>query len=149
MVIEQISADMKTAMMNKDADKLAVIRLIRAEFLKAEKEKGETLTEDRAMAILQSMIKQRRDSVTQYNAANRADLATKEEAEMVIISAYLPAALTEKEIDRIISNTLDALAPIDTRQTGKVIGAVMGKLKATCKPYDAKLANDKVKAKLS
>lgn len=148
MIIEQISADMKTAMMQKDTNRLATIRLIRAEFLKAEKEKGEKVTEERAMAILQSMIKQRRDSIEQYTATNRPDLAEQEKTELDVIAAYLPAALTDEEIDAIVEQTLAELAPIDPRQTGKAIGAVMGRLKATGKPYDAKSVNDKVKAKL-
>lgn len=148
MIIEKIAADMKSAMLGKEAARLQTLRLVRAEFLKAEKEKGEALTEERAMAILQSMIKQRRDSIEQFTAAGRADLAVGEEAEMALILQYLPAVMTDAEMDAIIDATLSELSPIDPRMMGKAIGAVMGKLKATGKPYDAKAANDKVKTKI-
>ncbi len=150
MLVEKISADMKTAMLSKDSERLSTLRLIRAEFLKAEKEKNEgPVNDERAMAILQSMIKQRRDSIEQYTAANRADMAEGEKKELDIIAEYLPAAMTEEEIAAIIEQTLAEIGEIDPRMTGKIIGSVMGKLKAVGKPFDAKNTNEMIRAKLA
>ncbi len=139
---------MKQAMLNKETVKLLALRLVRAEFLKAEKERGEKVTEERAMQILQSMIKQRRDSIEQYTAANRSDLAENEKKELDIIAAYLPKSLTPEEIAACIDATFAELGDIMPRQAGKVIGLVMKKLRATNRPFDAKSVNEFIHTKL-
>lgn len=145
---DKISQDLKSAMLAKDEERLSAIRMIRAELLKAEKEKGQAVDETRVMAILQTMLKQRQDSIEQFEKAGREDLATKERAESEIIRAYLPTALSEDEIMTVIESVMGQLETPDPRQMGKIIGQVMGQLKATGKPFDGKLVNERVRARL-
>ncbi|MCE5228410.1 GatB/YqeY domain-containing protein [bacterium] len=145
---EQIVQDLKQAMSARDQQRVDTLRLIRAEMLKAEKEKGQALTEERAMEVMQRMLKQRTESIEQFTAAGRADLADKERAEAEIIKAYLPEPLTEAEIDAAIDAVLAQAGPVDPRQMGKIMGQVMGKLKGMGKPVDGKVVGERVKAKL-
>src|ERR1700722_14785964 len=95
---EQIQEDMKTAMRSQDKERLATIRLIMAALKQREVDERITLTDEHVMAILDKMLKQRRESVTQYEAGNRPDLAQKEMDEIKIIQQYLPAQLSAAEI---------------------------------------------------
>ncbi|MEN6625165.1 MAG: GatB/YqeY domain-containing protein [Candidatus Sumerlaeia bacterium] len=145
---EQIVQDLKEAMGARDQKRVDTLRLIRAEFLKAEKEKGQALTEERAMDVMQRMLKQRHESIEQFTAAGRADLADKERAEADLIKTYLPEPLGEAEIDAAIDAVLAQTGPVDPKQMGKVMGQVMGKLKGLGKPVDGKVVGERVKAKL-
>jgi uncharacterized protein YqeY len=147
-IMERVVADMKTAMLGKEEARLSALRMIRAEFLKAEKEKGVTLDETRAMAILQTMEKQRRDSIKQFEAGGRPELAQKETSELAIISSYLPEPLSEDEIRSHVDAVLATLEAPDPKQMGKIVGQVMGRLKGTGRPFDAQGANAMVRARL-
>ena len=122
--------------------------MVRAEILKAEKEKGETVGDERAMAILQSMLKQRQDSIEQFERAGRQDLAAKEKGEAQIIREYLPEPLGPDEILAVIDAVLTEATAPDIKQMGKLIGQVMGRLKALGRPFDGKFANERVRARL-
>jgi uncharacterized protein YqeY len=135
-------------MIAKDEAKTGALRMIRAEFLKAEKEKGTPVDDTRAMAILQTMLKQRQESIDQFEKAGRNDLADKEKSEAAVFKAYLPESLSDAEMDAIIGAVLAEAGPVDSRQMGKLMGAVMSRLKATGRPFDGKAANERVKAKL-
>jgi uncharacterized protein len=145
---DQVAADMKAAMLAKDEARLSALRMMRAEFLKAEKEKNEALDEPRAISILQTMLKQRRDSITQFEQGNRPELAAKEKSELEVIAAYLPEQLTEDELKSHVDAVLAAVENPDPKQMGKIMGQVMGRLKATGKPFDAQAANAMVRARL-
>jgi uncharacterized protein YqeY len=147
-IMEKVQQDMKDAMRAQDAARLGAIRLIRAELLKAEKDKGLKLDEAREMAVLQTMLKQRRDSIEQFEQAGRAEMAAREAAEAVIIQSYLPEQLGEAEIDAIIGEALTQAGAVDPKQMGKLMGTIMGKLKQTGKPFDGKAVNEKAKARL-
>ena len=147
-IVERISVDLKDAMRARDEGRTGALRLIRAELLKAEKEKNQVVDDQRAMAILQTMIKQRHDSIEQFERAGRVDLADKERAEAVVIEAYLPEPLDSEEILALIDIVLKENEPADARAMGKIMGQVVGKLKATGRPYDAKFANERVRARL-
>ena len=145
-LVATIKADMKTAMKAKDKERLATIRLIQSEFKRVEVDERIDIDDARALSILDKMLKQRRDSAKQYRDADRPELAEKEEAEMVVIQAYLPQQLTEEEIGSIID---EALAGIDA--TGM---AAMGPLMAAIKPKlqgraDMGAVSQVVKAKLN
>lgn len=144
----QIVQDLKTAMSARDQRRVDTLRLIRAEMLKAEKEKGQALTEERAMEVMQRMMKQRQESIEQFTAAGRADLADKERAEAKLIETYLPEPLSAAEIDAAIDAVIAQIGPVDPRQMGKVMGAAMGKLKSFGRPVDGKIVGERVKAKL-
>lgn len=117
----RITEAMKDAMRARDKDRLGAIRLILAEFKKIEVDERAEVTDERAITVLDKMVKQRRDSIKQYEAGGRPELAATEQAEIVVIQDFLPAALSEAEISAIISDAI--------KQTGatsmKEMGAVM------------------------
>ncbi|SMF96840.1 hypothetical protein SAMN02949497_4254 [Methylomagnum ishizawai] len=123
---ESLQADMKTAMKGGDKDRLGVIRLIMAAIKQREVDERISLDDAQVVALLDKMIKQRRESIVQYQAGSREDLAAIESAEIAVIQAYLPEALTEAEIDALIQAALAA-----TGATG--VGG-MGKVMAVLKP---------------
>jgi uncharacterized protein YqeY len=123
---QQLTEDMKAAMKGGDKDTLGVIRLINAAIKQKEVDERVELDDAAVLAVLEKMVKQRKDSVTQYEGAGREDLAAVERAEIVVIERYLPAKLDESAI----------LAAIDAAiaQTGAAGPADMGKLMAVLKP---------------
>lgn len=147
-IIEQISIDLKASMMAKDETRTGALRMVRAEFLKAEKEKGTAVDDTRAMAILQTMLKQRQESIDQFEKAGREDLAAKERAEAAIIQPYLPSSLTAEEVGAVIDGVLAEAGVPDPKQMGKLMGTIMAKLKATGRPFDGKAVNEIVKGRL-
>ena len=122
----QLTDDMKTAMKAGDKPRLAVIRLINAAIKQREVDERIELDDAAVLAVLEKMVKQRKDSITQYEAAKREDLAAVERAEMAVIETYLPAKLGEAEVLAAIK---DAIA-----QTGASGPADMGKLMGVLKP---------------
>ena len=142
----QLTDDMKTAMKAGEKDRLAVIRLINAAIKQKEVDERVEMTDPLVLAVLEKMVKQRKDSITQYEAAAREDLAAVERYELGIIDAYLPAKLGEDEI----------LAAIDKAmaETGAASAADIGKLMGVLKPAlagqaDMGLVSKLVKQKLS
>ena len=109
-LVEQVKAAMKAAMKAREKETLATIRLIQAEFKRVEVDERIEIDDARALAIMDKMVKQRRDSSTQYRDANRPELADVEDAEIAIIQTFLPAQLSADEIDALID---EALAGID------------------------------------
>jgi len=95
---EQITEDMKNAMRAKDAEKLGTIRLLTAAMKQKEVDERVELTDALVVAIIEKMIKQRKDSITQFEAGGRQDLADKEKTELTVLAAYMPASLSEAEI---------------------------------------------------
>jgi len=144
-LVATIKAEMKAAMKAKAKERLATIRLMQAEFKRVEVDERIEIDDARALAILDKMVKQRRDSAQQYTDAARPELAAKEEAEILVIQEFLPAQLSEDEINSLID---DALAGIDA--TGM---AAMGPLMGVLKPQlqgraDMGAVSKLVKAKL-
>ena len=124
-LVATVKAAMKAAMKAKEKERLATIRLIQAEFKRVEVDERIEIDDARAMAIMDKMLKQRRDSASQNRDANREELAAKEDAEIAVIQTFLPEQLTADEINALID---DALAGIDA--TGMAaMGPLMGQLK--------------------
>lgn len=123
---ERLQADMKTAMKAGDKDRLGVVRLVLAAIKQREVDERIQLDDDQVVAVLDKMVKQRRESIAQYRAGGRDDLADVESAEIEIIQAYLPQALSEAEIDALIK---EAMA-----ETGAAGVSGMGKVMAVLKP---------------
>ena len=122
---QTIKAVMKTAMKARDKDRLSTIRLIMADFKRIEVDERIEVDDARALAVLDKMVKQRRDSAGQYSDAGREELAAKENAEIVVIQEFLPAQLSEDELRAMVDA---AIAGSDA--TGMAaMGAVMGQLK--------------------
>ena len=144
-LVEQVKAAMKAAMKAREKETLATIRLIQAEFKRVEVDERIEIDNTRALAIMDKMVKQRRDSASQYRDANRPELAHKEDAEIAIIQTFLPAQLTDDEIDVLIDK---ALAGIDTEGMA-AMGPLMGKLKPQLQGRaDMGKVSQRVKAKL-
>ncbi len=123
---QQLTDDMKAAMKGGDKHSLGVIRLINAAIKQKEVDERIELDDAAVIAVLDKMVKQRRDSVTQYEAANREDLASVERDEIVVIERYLPAKMGEAEIQAAITAAI--------AETGAASAADMGKLMGVLKP---------------
>ncbi|HVV97537.1 MAG TPA: GatB/YqeY domain-containing protein [Rhodanobacteraceae bacterium] len=121
---QQITDDMKTAMKGGDKDRLGVIRLILAAIKQREVDERIVLDDVQVLAVIEKMIKQRRDSIAQFRAAAREDLATKEEYEVGVIQAYMPAQLSDAEVDAIIAKAIADSGASGAKDMGKVIGLV-------------------------
>ena len=125
---EQITEDMKNAMRAKEAEKLGTIRLLTAAMKQKEVDERVELTDTMVLAIIEKMIKQRKDSITQFEAGGRQDLADKEKAELVILTAYMPAALSDAEIAAEVAAAVAQVNPTGPQDMGKVMAIVKAKL---------------------
>lgn len=148
-LLDQISDSIKDAMKSKDAGRLSALRLIKTELNKAGPDSGKELTEDDEQKVLRRMMKQRKESLEQFRAGNRLDLAEKEEEEMRIIEGFLPSSLSEEEILQTVDAVLAEIGPLPSgTTTGMIIGKIMSKLRATGKSFDGKQVNELVLKKL-
>lgn len=120
----RVTEAMKAAMKAREKDRLAAIRLIQAEFKRIEVDERVEVTDDRALAVLDKMLKQRKDSVSQYEAAGRTDLADVEKAEMAVIQTFLPAALSGQELDAIIDDALTQTGATSMREMGAAMALI-------------------------
>ena len=121
---DQLTADMKTAMKGGDKERLNVIRLILADIKRAEVDGRKELDDAALLGVLEKAVKQRRDSVEQFSRGGRQDLATKEQSEIDILEKYLPAQLTESELDALIDEVIAATGAESIRDMGKVMAAI-------------------------
>lgn len=138
---------MKTAMRAKEKERLVVIRLVLAAIKQREIDERITLDgDDQITTVIDKMIKQRRDSISQYQAANRNDLADKEQQEIDLLMGYMPAQLSAAEIEAEIDAILASTAAKGPQDMGKVMGAAKGKLQGRA---DMALVNQAVKSKLA
>ncbi|HEX5339717.1 MAG TPA: GatB/YqeY domain-containing protein [Gammaproteobacteria bacterium] len=125
---ERITNEMKDAMRAGDKPRLGVIRLILAAIKQREVDERIVLDDTQVLAVLDKMVKQRRDSVTQFQAGNRQDLADKEQAEIELIQTYLPAQLSEAELGTLVTEAIKASGAADIKDMGKVMGLLKPKL---------------------
>ena len=142
---DTIVEDMKSAMRTQEKDRLGVIRLILAALKQKEVDERIVLTDEHVTAILNKMIKQRRDSISQYESGGRQDLADKEAFEINIIQNYLPAQLSENEIEAAVNEAVAASQATSAKDMGKVMGLLKAKLQGKA---DMTLVSAKVKNKL-
>ena len=144
-LVEQVKAAMKAAMKARDKQTLSTIRLIQADFKRIEVDERIEIDDARAIAIMDKMVKQRRDSAKQYRDADRPELAEQEDAEILVIQTFLPEQLSGDDIDALID---EALAGIEA--TGMAaMGQLMGKLKPQLQGRaDMGEVSQRVKAKL-
>jgi uncharacterized protein YqeY len=124
---ERINEDMKTAMRSGDKDRLAVIRLLQAAIKQREVDERITLDDAQVMAVLEKMIKQRRESIVAFEKGGRADLVAKENGEIAVLQPYLPAQLSEAELDALIAEAITATGAASIKDMGKVMGVVKSK----------------------
>ncbi len=139
---ERIIADMKSAMRDKNKERLQTVRLILAAIKQAEVDTRKVLDDAAVSMILDKLVKQRRDSISQYDGAGRTDLADQERAEMAVIQEYLPEQLSDAEIEALISEALVATGASGMKDMGKVMSMIkpraqgradMGKISALIK----------------
>ena len=144
---EQIIADMTAAMKAKDAARTSTLRMLKAAIMNREKEGvGETTDED-VLKLLRSQLKQRRDSVEQYQKAGRQELVDKETAEITIIESYLPQAASAEEIAAAVAAAIAETGASSMKEMGAVMKAVRPRLEG--KTVDGKALSEMVKARLS
>lgn len=115
-------------MKSKDSARLSALRMILAELVNKEKEKGIPVTDEQAVQVLQSMVRKRRDAIEQFRAAGRDDLADKEAAEIAVIETYLPAQLSEEEVRAQVRNAIVELHAQGPKDMGKLMGMLTKKL---------------------
>ena len=125
---DQITEDMKTAMRAKDMERLGTIRLLQAAMKQKEVDERVTLDDVAVVAIVDKLIKQRKDSITAFEGAGRQDLADKEKAEMAVLQAYLPARLSVEEVSAEVKAIVAELGASGPGDMGKVMGAVKARL---------------------
>ena len=145
MLKTQLTDDMKAAMKGGDKSRLAVIRLINAAIKQREVDERIELNDEQVLAVLDKMVKQRRDSIKQYTDAGRTDLADVEQAEVEIIQGYLPAALSDEEIAAIIEQAISETGASSMADMGKVMGKVKPQVQGRA---DMGAVSGLVKAKL-
>lgn len=146
MLKERITEDMKTAMRAKDSARLSTIRLLLAAMKQREVDERVVLTDADIMAIVDKMIKQRKDSVTQFEAGHRADLADAERAEIVVLQGYLPEQMAEADIDAAIAAAIASTGAAGAAGIGKVMAVVKPQLAGRA---DMAAVSAKVKARLA
>ena len=142
----QLTDDMKTAMKSGDKDRLGVIRLVNAAIKQREVDERIMLDDTQVLSVLEKMLKQRRDSVSQFEAAARQDLADKEKFEIGVIQHYMPAQMTTEEVDAAIVAAIKESGAASAKDMGKVMGIVKPKVAGRT---DMGKLSEIVKAKLA
>jgi len=142
----KITDDMKAAMKARDAQRLGAIRLLMAEMKRREVDERIELSDADVLAIIDKMLKQRRDSLSQYQAAGRSDLASVEESEIAVLSAYMPRQLDESEIDAAIVGAIASTGAQGPKDMGKVMTLLRQQLAGQA---DLARVSGRVKARLS
>ena len=139
---ERINEEMKTVMKARDSEKLGAIRLLQAALKQKEVDERVEITDDIVLAIIDKMLKQRKDSIEQYTAGNRMDLVAKEQFEVTVLQAYMPAQLSEAELAAVLDRVIAETGATSAKDMGKVMNALrpkvagradMGKLSAVVK----------------
>ena len=145
---ETINAEIKAAMMAKDEVKLRSVRAVKSALINAKTEKGSdgTISYEKEVQILQKLVKQRRDSITEFEKANRTDLIAKEQEEVAVIEKYLPAMMSEAEVRDIIQKIIAETGASSQKEMGKVMGAASKLLTGKA---DGKMVADTVKSLLA
>jgi len=142
---ERITDDMKAAMRAGEKERLGVIRMITAAIKQREVDERITLDDTQVLSVLEKMIKQRKESLEQFKAGNRQDLADKESSEIALLQGYMPSQLSGAEIDALIADAVAATGATSIKDMGKVMGIIKGKAAGRA---DMAAVGAKIKAKL-
>jgi len=147
MSLEQtLGADIVTAMKAKDATRLTALRMLKSALTNKSIEKGRALETAEELQVVSMLVKQRRDSIEQFTKGGRADLADKEQAEIAVLDAYLPAAASDEEITAAVKAAVAETGATTAKDMGKVMKAVMAALAG--KTVDGKKVNEEVRRSL-
>lgn len=142
---DQLQDDMKSAMRTRDKERLAVIRMTLAAIKQREIDESRTLDEPEVLAVVEKMVKQRRDAETQYRDNDRPELADAEAAEIVVLEHYLPAQLSEAEIDSLIDDVMASTGASSMKDMGQVMGQLKPQVQGKA---DMAVVSQRLKAKL-
>jgi uncharacterized protein YqeY len=145
-IVEKVEKDLVAALRAQEALKLSVLRMMKAALMNKKVELGKAVEDTEALAVLRTLAKQRRESVEAFRKGGRDDLADKEEAEIKIVEAYLPAAASEEDIDAAVVAAIAETGASTAQDVGKTMKAAMAKLAG--KNADGKRVSEKVRAKL-
>ena len=137
---EQIDSDIKNAMKSGNSLEVSVLRLVKTAVRNAEIDKKAEFSDDDVIAVFEKQAKQRRDSITQYEAGGRDELAQQEKDELVILNTYLPEKMDEQEIKEVLSTMLESMSDEEKSNFGRVMGASMKELKGKADPETVKKA---------
>jgi uncharacterized protein len=143
---DRITEDMKTAMRAGEKERLATVRLILSAIKQREVDERITLDDSQVLAAIEKMIKQRKEAITQFDAGGRADLVAKETAEIAILQTYLPAQMSDAEIDGLITEAIASSGAASIKDMGKVMAAVKAKAQGRA---DMGAVSARIKQKLS
>jgi uncharacterized protein YqeY len=144
---ERIVSDLTASMKAQDAARTSTLRMVKAAMMNRQIEKGGQLDDEEVSKLLRSLVKQRRDSIEQYQKAKRQELVDKEAAEIEVIEAYLPQAATREEIEAVVVATIASTGATSMKDMGKVMKAAQAELAG--KNADGRLVSEIVKSKLS
>ena len=142
---DKITEDMKNAMRSGEKERLGHIRMLQAAIKQREVDERITLDDAQVTAVVEKMVKQRREAIAQFETGGRADLVAKENAEIATLQAYLPAQLTEAEIDALIAEAIAQTGAVSIKDMGKVMGVVKGKAAGK---VDMGVVGGRIKARL-
>ncbi len=141
----RITEDMKTAMRSGEKERLGVIRMLTAAIKQREVDERITLDDAQVIGVIEKMIKQRKESLQQFQAGHRPDLADKEAAEITLLQTYLPAALTDGEVDALIAEAIATSGAASIKDMGKVMALIKSRAQGRA---DMAVVGSKIKAKL-
>ena len=142
---ERITEDMKSAMRSGDKERLATVRMALAAIKQREVDERITLDDGQVLAVLEKMIKQRKEAITQFESGGRADLVAKESAEITVLQAYLPAQMSDAELDALITEAIGQTGATSVKDMGKVMAAVKAQAQGRA---DMGTVSARVRAKL-
>ena len=142
---ERITDDMKAAMRSGEKERLGAIRMITSAIKQREVDERITLDDAQVLSVIEKMIKQRKESLAQFQAGNRPDLADKESAEIALLRSYMPEQLSDDDLNKMISDAIAATGAASIKDMGKVMGIVKGKAQGRA---DMAAVGAKIKAKL-
>ena len=144
---KQIVTDLTTAMKAQDAARTSTLRMVKAAMMNRQIEKGSELDDEEMQKLLRSLVKQRRDSIEQYEKAGRQELVDKEQAEIDVIETYLPKAISKDEIEQVVAAVIAETGASSMKDMGKVMKAAQAALAG--KNADGRVVSEVVKAKLA
>jgi len=146
---ERLQKDLVEAMKARETTRVSVLRLIKSAIQNKEIELGEALSTEQDVQLLQTMVKQRNESITTFENADRQDLADKEKEELTIVRTYLPEEISLDDVVRVVVAVVDELQASSPKDMGNVMKETMARLKKTGKAVDGKVVNQVVRSKLS
>jgi uncharacterized protein len=147
-LVDKLKQDLTGAMKAQDAPRTSALRMAKAALMNKEIDKKAPLTDEEAQKVLQSLVKQREDSIFQFRKANRPELVQKEEAELAVLRAYLPAEASDADIEAAVEAAIKETGAATQKDMGRAMKAALAALQAGGKPADGKKVNDAVRRRL-